>query len=83
LQGKCDTQQLQNEGYRGSIAPLEQQIADLEAAIGCMESASKQRQELTEQRTREISALNRKIEQTVAAKGPDVHTGMFFPPHPS
>ncbi len=75
LQGRCDKQQLQNEAFRAATVPLERQIAELEGVIGGLEAASKQRLELIEQRTREISALNRKVEQMIAARGPDVHTG--------
>ena len=80
LQGKCDRLQLQNEGHKGGIVPLEAQISRLDSEIAGLEAASKQRQELIEQRTRDVSALNRKIEQTVAARGPDVHSGTLWLP---
>ena len=50
-------------------------MADRERRIAELEAAAKQRTDLIERRTREVDALNRNIEKTVAARGPEVHSG--------
>ena len=57
------------------LASLDANVMDRERRIAELEAAAKQRTDLIERRTREVDALNRNIEKTVAARGPEVHTG--------
>ena len=75
LQNATAAQTAQNEAGRAELASLDADVVDRERRIAELEAAAKQRTDLIERRTREVDALNRNIEKTVAARGPEVHTG--------
>ena len=68
MQAKCDEQQIGIDRDTEGISVLEKQIEQLEGEISEGEAASKKRNDLIEQRLRDIATTNQKISD-MASRG--------------